>query len=109
MIQRFIKYINDNHLFNQADTVLVGVSGGVDSVVLLDLLDKAGFSVAIAHCNFRLRGAESDGDERLVGDLAKKYDTPLFKTSFDTTDYALENKISIEMACLLYTSPSPRD
>jgi len=98
MIQRFIKYINDNHLFNQADTVLVGVSGGVDSVVLLDLLDKAGFSVAIAHCNFRLRGAESDSDERLVSDLAKKYDAPLFKTSFDTTDYALENKISIEMA-----------
>ena len=98
MIQRFIKYINDNHLFNQADTVLVGVSGGVDSVVLLDLLDKAGFSVAIAHCNFRLRGAESDGDERLVSDLARKYDAPLFKTSFETADYAQENKISIEMA-----------
>jgi len=98
MIQRFIKYISDNHLFNQADTILVGVSGGIDSVVLLDLLDKAGFSVAIAHCNFRLRGAESDGDERLVCDLARKYDAPLFKTSFETADYALENKISIEMA-----------
>lgn len=98
MHQRFINYIKDNHLFNQADTVLVGVSGGIDSVVLLDLLDKAGFSVAIAHCNFRLRGAESDGDERLVIDLAKKYDVPLFKTSFDTADYAQENKISIEMA-----------
>ena len=98
MIQRFIKYINDNHLFNQADTVLVGVSGGIDSVVLLDLLDKAGYSVAIAHCNFRLRGAESDGDERLVSELARKYDAPLFKKSFDTADYAQENKISIEMA-----------
>ncbi len=98
MLQRFIKYINDNHLFNKADTILVGVSGGIDSVVLLDLLDKAGFSVAIAHCNFRLRGEESGGDERLVGELAKKYDAPLFKTSFDTADYALENKISIEMA-----------
>ena len=58
MIQRIINYIKDNRLFNQADTVLVGVSGGIDSVVLLDLLDKAGFSLAIAHCNFRLRGAE---------------------------------------------------
>jgi len=98
MIQRFIKYINDNNLFNQAETILVGVSGGVDSVVLLDLLDKAGFSVAIAHCNFRLRGAESDGDERLVSELARKYDVPLYKTSFDTAEYAQENKISIEMA-----------
>jgi len=98
MIQRFIKYIIDNHLFNQADTILVGVSGGIDSVVLLDLLDKAGFPVAIAHCNFRLRGKESDGDERLVSELARKYDAPIFKTSFDTADYALENKISIEMA-----------
>jgi len=98
MIQRFIKFINDNHLFNQADTVLVGVSGGIDSVVLLDLLDKAGFSVAIAHCNFRLRVAESDGDERLVGELARKYDVPVFKTSFDTVEYAREHKISIEMA-----------
>ena len=98
MLQRFINYIKDNHLFNQADTVLVGVSGGIDSVVLLDLLDKAGFAVTIAHCNFRLRGAESDGDEHLVSDLAKKYDAPLFKTSFDTAQYAQENKISIEMA-----------
>ena len=98
MIKRFIKYISDNHLFNQADTILVGVSGGVDSVVLLDLLDKAGISVAIAHCNFRLRGSESDGDEKLVADLARKYDVPLFKTAFDTVDYAQENKFSIEMA-----------
>jgi len=98
MIQRFIKYISDNHLFNQADTILVGVSGGIDSVVLLDLLDKAGFPVAIAHCNFRLRGKESDGDERLVSELARKYDAPIFKTSFETADYAQENKISIEMA-----------
>jgi len=98
MIQQFINYINGNRLFNKADTILVGVSGGIDSVVLLDLLDKAGFSVAIAHCNFRLRDEESDGDERLVNDLAKKYDVPIFKTSFDTADYAQENKISIEMA-----------
>jgi tRNA(Ile)-lysidine synthase len=98
MIQRFIKYVTDNDLFSLDDTILVGVSGGIDSVVLLDLLDKAGFSMVIAHCNFRLRGSESDGDERLVNDLAKKYDVPIFKTAFDTADYAQENKISIEMA-----------
>jgi tRNA(Ile)-lysidine synthase len=98
MLQRFISYVKENALFSKTDTILVGVSGGIDSVVLLDLLDKAGFSVAIAHCNFRLRGAESDGDEKLVADLARKYDVPLFKSAFDTADYALENKISIEMA-----------
>jgi tRNA(Ile)-lysidine synthase len=98
MIQQFVNYISDNQLFNQADTVLVGVSGGIDSVVLLDLLDKTGFSVAIAHCNFRLRGEESDDDEKLVSDLAKKYDVPLYKKSFDTDDYAEQKKISIEMA-----------
>ena len=98
MIQRFINYIKDNHLFNQTDTILVGVSGGIDSVVLLDLLDKAGYSVAIAHCNFRLRGKESDGDEKMVVELARKYDVPFYKTSFDTNEYAQENKISVEMA-----------
>ena len=57
MIHQLINFIRDNHLFSQGDSILVGVSGGIDSVVLLDLLDKAGFSVAIAHCNFRLRGS----------------------------------------------------
>ncbi len=98
MLQRFTTYIKDNNLFNQADTVLVGVSGGIDSVVLLDLLDKAGFAVAIAHCNFRLRGADSDLDEKFVAGLARKYDVSVFKTAFDTSGYARENKISIEMA-----------
>ena len=98
MIQRFINYIQDNHLFIPSDTILVGVSGGIDSVVLLDLLDKAGYSVAIAHCNFRLRGTESDEDEGLAVDLARKYDIPIHKKGFDTIEYALENKISIEMA-----------
>lgn len=98
MIQRLKHYIEENHLFNQSDTILVGVSGGTDSVVLLDLLDKAGYSVAIAHCNFNLRGDESDRDERLVIELGHKYDVPVYKTAFDTSLYAAENKISIEMA-----------
>ena len=98
MLQRFTNYIKENHLFTRSETLLVGVSGGIDSVVLIDLLDQAGFSFAIAHCNFRLRGAESDGDERLVTSLARKYDARLYKTTFDTAEYAQEHKISIEMA-----------
>jgi len=98
MLQQFTNYIKENHLFTRSETLLVGVSGGIDSVVLLDLLDQAGFSFAIAHCNFKLRGAESDGDEKLVTSLSKKYDARLYKRTFDIAEYAQEHKISIEMA-----------
>src|ERR1035437_7004677 len=98
MLRRFIKYIEDNKLFSPGDKILAGVSGGIDSVVLLDLLDKAGYSVGLAHCNFRLRANDSDADEVLVESLARKYDKPLYKISFDTKEYAKENGISIEMA-----------
>ncbi len=98
MIQRLIHFITENKIFDKSHKILVGVSGGIDSVVLLDLLDKAGYSLAIAHCNFQLRGAESDKDERLVHTLALKYDVPIFKIAFDTLAIASERKISIEMA-----------
>ncbi len=98
MIQRFINYITGNNLFNKGETILAGVSGGIDSVVLLDLLNKAGYQVAIAHCNFRLRGKASNDDEMLVSDLARKYNTQIHSTSFDTLEYAHAHKISIEMA-----------
>lgn len=98
MLQRFIKYIEENRLFFPGDSILVGVSGGIDSVVLLDLIDRAGYSFGLAHCNFRLRGEDSDADEALVERLALKYDKPLYKTTFDTNSYARENGISIEMA-----------
>jgi tRNA(Ile)-lysidine synthase len=98
MLRRFIKYIEENRLFSPDDTILVGVSGGIDSVVLLDLLDKAGYSIGLAHCNFTLRGNDSDSDQALVQSLARKYDKPLYTISFDTKEYAKENGISIEMA-----------
>lgn len=98
MLQRFIKYIEDNNLFSAEDTILAGVSGGIDSVVMLNLLDKAGYSFGIAHCNFRLRADDSDADEALVESLARKYNKPLYKTTFNTKKYARENGISIEMA-----------
>lgn len=98
MLREFQKNIETLHLLSASDTILVGVSGGVDSVVLLDLLDKAGYSIALAHCNFKLRGEASDLDMKLVAGLARKYDKPLYTTEFDTVQYAGEYGISIEMA-----------
>jgi tRNA(Ile)-lysidine synthase len=98
MLGRFHTYIEENKLFAPGDRILAGISGGVDSVVLLDLLDKAGYNIAIAHCNFKLRSEDSDADEALVDKLALKYSKPLFKTSFNTLEYARGKGISVEMA-----------
>lgn len=91
--------ILENHLFSiENDRILVGVSGGVDSISLLKALLDLKCSVAIAHCNFNLRGDESNGDQMFVENFAKKYSIPIHVRSFNTTEYADEKKISIEMA-----------
>ncbi len=98
MVERLIKNIESNQLFSSNDTLLVGVSGGIDSVVLIDLLYNAGYAFDVAHCNFNLRGEESNQDEIFVQGLAAKYDKQFFCKSFDTRNYAFEEGISIEMA-----------
>lgn len=98
MVERLKKYIESNLLFSSNDTLLVGVSGGIDSVVLIDLLSRAGLAFAVAHCNFQLRGAESDQDERFVRELSESYGKLCFCKTFETKEYASENGISIEMA-----------
>ena len=98
MVERLIKNIESNQLFSPNDTLLVGVSGGIDSVVLIDLLFNAGYAFDVAHCNFNLRGDESNRDENFVQGLAAKYDKQFFCKSFNTKDYAFEEGISIEMA-----------
>lgn len=80
------------------DPFLVACSGGLDSVVLVHLCNKCKLNFAIAHCNFGLRGSESDMDEAFVIDLAKAFDIILFVTHFDTTAYAKSHKVSIQMA-----------
>ncbi len=94
----FVNFINSEKLFGKNDLLLVAVSGGVDSVVLCELCHQAGFSFIIAHCNFGLRGAESDRDEQFVNSLGKKYGTPVWVKHFDTEAYATERKCSIQVA-----------
>jgi tRNA(Ile)-lysidine synthase len=96
--KRFIKYIKDNNLFHAEDPVLLGVSGGVDSVCMLNLFSECGFKFAVAHCNFNLRGLESEGDEDFVRQLAERHQVPFFCQSFQTADYAKAHKISVQMA-----------
>jgi len=78
--------------------LLVAVSGGPDSIVLLDALHRERFSVVIAHCNFHLRGEHSDEDAAFVRGLADKYQVPYCQIDFDTKSIAVERKVSIEMA-----------
>lgn len=98
MIEQFRKYIVDNHLINKGDRILVALSGGVDSMVLAELLRRCGYDIAFAHCNFHLRGKESDGDEQFVREYADRVGVKLFVRQFDTMDYVENNKISVEMA-----------
>ncbi len=98
MKEAFLKYIDAHRLCRAGEKILLAVSGGVDSVVMLHLFSKTHFEMAIAHCNFQLRGEESDGDEAFVRTLAQQYDIPVFVKRFDTRAYAKEKGISIEMA-----------
>ena len=74
LLEKFKAYIKQQHLFQPKDKLLLAVSGGVDSVVLCELCKQAGYDFTIAHCNFQLRGEESERDEAFVIELGKKYD-----------------------------------
>lgn len=78
--------------------LLLAVSGGVDSIVLVDLVAKSGFDFRIAHCNFQLRGEESERDEIFVRSFGEKYGKEVLVKRFDTSTYASEKKCSIQEA-----------
>src|SRR5215208_2439069 len=77
---------------------LAAVSGGVDSAVLCELCKQSGINFSIAHCNFQLRGEESESDEKFVRSLGEKYSVEVFVKKFDTKAYSDEKKISIQEA-----------
>ena len=97
-----LKACRKNHkekpLWAAADRLLVAVSGGVDSVVLLDILNRLCDHIAVAHCNFGLRGAESDRDEEFTRQLADRLDVPIYVKLFNTYEEAYNRGISVEMA-----------
>lgn len=95
---QFQHYIQRYQLFSSSDTILVAVSGGVDSIVLCHLLQEMSQKFAIAHCNFQLRGEESDKDEKLVQSLAEKYQVPYHVIRFETQSIADKKQISTQMA-----------
>jgi len=98
MLQQFRQFISDNRLFSGKDKILAAVSGGMDSVALCSLFRQAGINFGIAHCNFLLRGSESDADEEFVRQLASEYGVNFYTRSFETSEYARAKGISIQMA-----------
>ena len=98
LLKDFIKNVQKQNFFQKNDLLLLAVSGGADSVALCELCFQAGFHFEIAHCNFQLRGEESERDERFVRQLGEKYWTKVFVKKFDTEKYAKENKVSIQVA-----------
>ena len=91
-------FITEKSLFKREDKLILGISGGADSVCLMHILLALGCSFELAHCNFNLRGEESDADEDFVKELAKTYQLKIHVKQFDTLAYAAENKISTQMA-----------
>ena len=98
MIDQFQAYINRYNLIAEGEKAILALSGGIDSMVLADLLLKLKVDFVVAHCNFHLRGLESDGDEQFVREFAEKHGIQCFVKHFDAEKYAAEQGISIEMA-----------
>ena len=98
MLNQFQVHINNNLSFLKESKLLIAISGGLDSVVLTHLCHQLNLNIALAHCNFNLRGKESNADEDFVLQLVEDLDLEVFIESFDTETYAKKNKQSIQMA-----------
>ena len=98
MLRRVQQYIRTQQLLVPGARVLVCVSGGADSVALLDVLQRGGYDCVVAHCNFHLRDAESNRDEQFVRQIAEQRGVAIHVASFDTQAYASSERTSIEVA-----------
>ncbi|HEY9170031.1 MAG TPA: tRNA lysidine(34) synthetase TilS [Lutibacter sp.] len=98
MKAELIEHINTKFSFLHDKNLLIAISGGIDSVVLTHLFHKLNFTISLAHCNFSLRGKESNEDEEFVKDLGEKLQIPTYSNKFETDAYATEKGISTQMA-----------
>lgn len=105
MLQTFLTYINAHQIFKPTDHILLAVSGGVDSVVLVELFYQAKFTFSIAHCNFQLRGEDSAMDEEFAKKMAQNYRVQFYTKKFDIQSYRNQHGVSTQMAAreLRYT------
>lgn len=98
MLEKLKNNIAHEQLLTSTDRLVLAVSGGCDSMVMLDLFRQMEHDFVVAHCNFKLRGAESDGDETFLRDYCGEHGIELFVQTFETREYAVQEGISIEMA-----------
>ena len=98
MLNKVADFIAKHQLLSHDGLHVVALSGGADSVALLRILCDLGYHVEAAHCNFHLRGDESDRDEQFVKNLCQSLNVPLHLIHFDTAEYASLHQVSIEMA-----------
>ncbi|WP_396185175.1 tRNA lysidine(34) synthetase TilS [Flavobacterium sp.] len=98
MLQKFENHIAQNFPFLNGKKLLLATSGGIDSMVMVDLFQKLPFDIAIVHCNFQLRGMESFEDQNFVQNYAEINNIELFITQFDTAAFAEDYKLSIQLA-----------
>lgn len=98
LLAAFTDFIAKERLFAKDEKLLLAVSGGIDSVVLAELCHRCGYAFVVAHCNFQLRGEESERDEQFVRGLGQRYGAEVLVERFDTTGYAADRKVSIQVA-----------
>lgn len=98
MLEQFLNHINRHTLCTPTSRVLLAVSGGMDSMVMLHLFKKANYPIAVAHCNFQLRGVEAEQDEQFVADACQSLSVPFLSKRFNTQEYAKQNRLSIQVA-----------
>jgi tRNA(Ile)-lysidine synthase len=97
-LTQFSLFIKKHQLADKSKRILLAVSGGADSMVMCDLFLKSGYQIGIAHCNFKLRGDESDHDEQFVQQYAETHQLPYYSKQFDTIAHSKQYHISIEEA-----------
>jgi tRNA(Ile)-lysidine synthase len=98
MLLKLQNHLSKNFPFLKEKKLLLATSGGIDSMIMLDLFQKLNYNIAIAHCNFQLRGLESFGDQQFVQDYASNHNIEVFVTLFDTENFAKDYKLSTQIA-----------